>query len=625
MKVYTFSPDADEVQREVYKNFPKGHWLSDPKNVDHLLQWNTFFRRNLERVAIDYFQINLYPYQEMILHEMGVSSENTILASRNTAKTFMTALFSCCYCVTHPYGEVLISASTKGQANIMINTKINNELRHLSPALDKEILEIKNNNDTCQCKFRNNAIITVVVASENSRGNRSTVLIREEYRQLKASVDDSVLAPFQHPRQAPYIHKHPYDTMIEEELKESIKHSSDDNTVAKSGLLEQPTDIYISSSWIDTKSKDEFIWRIADNTIANMAKGRDSTFLAFDESIVLKHGLKTIEFMENAKRKTDPMVWQTEYLNLRVRENTAAFFTYNTLNKNRTLAQVWYPRLDLDVINHRKNPYQIAKQQEEIRIISCDLAFVEGAKNDNSIYLCMRCLPDVMEVNDAENGDTIRHGYHKLVPYLEHHNGMSALNQAVRIRQLFEDFQADYLICDARSAGVAIIQNLSNRLYDKLRGQEYDGLGIMNDEKLDRYSTPSSRKVIYAMTASKKSNSDMAYDLRRALNEGEIELPIPFADAETAILAKNKDYIGAIEGETQAFYERPFLEAQQLVSEMTQLVYTMDMAQNVMIHETGTNRKDRFSALLYANFFADIVLPTLIGGGSSHEYQCLAN
>ena len=50
---------ADDSQASVYKKFPSTHYLSNPNNVDRVLLWNTFFRRNLHRLAIDYFKINV--------------------------------------------------------------------------------------------------------------------------------------------------------------------------------------------------------------------------------------------------------------------------------------------------------------------------------------------------------------------------------------------------------------------------------------------------------------------------------------------------------------------------------------------------------------------------------------
>ena len=59
---------ADDIQKTLYKKFPSTHYLSNPKNVDHLYLWSTFFRRNLHRVAIDYLGLKLHLYQVIILY-----------------------------------------------------------------------------------------------------------------------------------------------------------------------------------------------------------------------------------------------------------------------------------------------------------------------------------------------------------------------------------------------------------------------------------------------------------------------------------------------------------------------------------------------------------------------------
>lgn len=599
---------ADEQQKQLPNKFSSGHYLHNPTNVDHLLLWNTFFRRNLHRFAIDYLRIPLYPYQEVMLYEMGISEMTCIVASRGVSKSFVTALYACCYCLTHPYGQFLIAAATKGQANLIIEEKIERELCSISPVLAKEILKFKKSNQEMICLFRNGAYVKVVTAGESARGNRSNELLREEFRQIESYTDNKILEPCQKPRQAPYMQKYPYD---QDDMREQ--------------LTEQPTGIYISSSWIDTGS-DEFIWQIVDKCIDMMLHGKRACFLAFDEALTLKHGLKTPEQMEKARLQSDPISWQTEYLNLRVRENTAAFFTYDMLNRNRISKQVWYPKQNFGFSPRKANPYDISKQYGEIRLVVADLAFVAGAKNDASVYLCMRLIPEISEHKTSDGKSTeVKHGYRKIVPYIESHEGMATMDQAVRIRELYEDFQADYIVLDIRSAGISVIQNLSKILYDENRGIEYQPLCCMNDEKLSAYAqSPDAPRCIYAIAANAKSNSEMALSLRRALIEKQIDLLVPFNVALEDVLSHNKDYLGAVDADTQHFYEVPFLETQQLVAEMIELEYTTTPIGDIQIREKGKNRKDHFSALEYANAFADLLSKDLLSEGTD-DYLCLIN
>ena len=184
---------------------------------------------------------------------------------------------------------------------------------NLSPALRKEIVKVKDNQNEVIVYFKNHSTITVVPASENGRGYRSNVIVREEFRQIKKSVDDSILSPFQIIRQTPYM-KDDYYTNIQE-------------------LQEETVDIYISSSWFDNGQN--WMWDIVDQAYDEMMKGNASCLLAFDESIALMHKIKTMRYFQTEKKKQDPITWQLEFLNTRLKENRSAFFTYSMLQKNQ--------------------------------------------------------------------------------------------------------------------------------------------------------------------------------------------------------------------------------------------------------------------------------------------------
>lgn len=424
--------NADERQAELYTKFPSDSFLGNEVNVDHFMQWVTFFRRNLHRFAIDYLGLKLHLYQIIMLYMMGISNFFVVIASRASAKSFIIALYACCRCILYPNSLVVLSSSTKGQSKLLVSEKIQKELMNLSPALRKEILKVKDNQNEVIVYFRNNSTITVVPASENGRGYRSNVIVREEFRQIKKVVDDSILSPFQIIRQTPYM-KDDYYTNIPE-------------------LQEETVDIYISSSWYDNGQN--WMWDIVDNTYEDMMKGKASCLLAFDESIALKHKIKTMRYFQTEKKKQDPITWQLEFLNARLKENRSAFFTYSMLQQNQRAKKPFYPRTTIDFKMGKRNVYAIQKQPGELRIVTCDMAFVENKKNDNSIFTCMRLLPECTTyTNGNDSSVTVDNGYRRIVSYMEHIQGGDVSRQAVRIRELYEDFNADYIVLDMRNAG----------------------------------------------------------------------------------------------------------------------------------------------------------------------------
>lgn len=300
----------------------------------------------------------------------------------------------------------------------------------MSPTLRKEIRNIKDSQNEVIVNFRNHSTITVVAASENGRGYRSTVLVREEFRQIKKSIDDSILSPFQIIRQAPYLKNDYYANVTE--------------------LQEDNVDIYISSSYFDNG---HWMWGIVDQAYGDMLGDKPSCMLAFDEAIALKHKIKTMRYFKTEKKKQDSMTWRLEFLNYRLKENEHAFFTYEMLANNQRNKKPFYPRFHMDVKNNRKNPYDIPKQKGEIRIVSCDMAFIENRKNDNSIFSCIRLLPESKRYSRESGAYEVDNGFRRIVSYIEHHQGGDTDRQAVRIRQLFEDFSADYIVLDIRNAG----------------------------------------------------------------------------------------------------------------------------------------------------------------------------
>lgn len=413
--------NADERQSELYKKFASNTFLGNEKNLDHFIQWVTFFRRNLHRFAMDYLGIKLHLYQIIMLFLMGVNQFIVVIASRASAKSFVIALYACCRCILYPNSLIVLSSSTKGQSKLLVSEKIQKELMNLSPVLRKEILRVKDNQNEVIVYFRNHSTITVVPASENGRGYRSNVIVREEFRQIKKSVDDSILSPFQIIRQTPY-------------MKDEFYANNKD-------LQEETVDIYISSSWLDNG---HWMWDIVDQAYDDMMNNKASCLLAFDESIALKHNIKSMRYFQTEKKKQDPLTWRIEFLNERVKENEHAFFTYSMLQQNQKIKRPFYPRSSFDVKSNRKNPYDILKQNGEIRIVSCDMAFVENKKNDNSIFSCIRLLPDCTTYNRESSADVkIDNGYRRIVSYLESVQGGDTGKQALRIRQLYEDFGAD--------------------------------------------------------------------------------------------------------------------------------------------------------------------------------------
>lgn len=586
MKTNELATYADENQLELYKNFPSTHYLSNLNNVLHILAWGTFFRRNMHRFVIDYLKISLYEYQAIAIYMMGISNLICIIASRNDAKSFIVAVYAVARCLLYKGTKFRIGAATEKQAKLLVSEKIIDELCDWSPILKKEIEDYSTRNSDIFVKFRNGSKITVFVANENARGLRSNAICREETRQIKKKVEDSVISPFQTPRKPKYMFKSEYKN--------------------NKALTEQPIDIYISSSWYDDGN---WMWDIADQALDAMKKHKGGLMLAFDESIALKHELKTIEQLVKEKKKQDPATWKIEFLNLKLRDSVSSYFTYKMLIDRQVSKHVFYPCSAIDFKSGKRNKYAIPKLDNEVRVVSNDIAFVAGSQNDNSVYSCIRGIPETITYNNDKDTIEVKQGYRREYPYIESNQIGDTTLQAIRIRQLYEDFEADFIVIDARNGGQQVVYALEKVLYDEERGIEYPPLCVMNNPEYAKVcQDPNAKKCIYVINATQTLNSDIAVAFRKNLLEGKIDFLVKYNTAREEILPSYKEYEDSLHNsvDRQAEFELPFLETQLMINECAELQYEkMKQTGLIRVFEQGARRKDRYTSCSYGSFFID--------------------
>lgn len=608
MKTMNNQTPADENQLSLYKNFPSTHYLSNQNNVLHTIAWCSFWRRNLHLFVRDYLKLSLYPYQQIAIYKMGISNFICMIASRNDAKSFIIALYACCRCILYPGTLFVIGSATKGQSKLMVSAKIQDELMQWSKPLAAEIEKVSTSVNDTYVKFRNTSKIIVYTANDNARGNRSHASCREEFRQIDKKIEDSVISPFQTVRNRPYMRKN-----IGNKLYGDI-----------SILQENPVDIYISSSWIDDGN---WMWGIVDQAFNGMLKNDGSVLLTFDESITLKHHLKTMKQMKREKKKQDPVTWKTEFLNLKVKDSLSSYFTYKMLMDRQVSKHAFYPKNILDFKSNRRNKYAIPKQDNEVRVISNDIAFVAGQKNDNSVYSCIRAIPENITYETNNGSVEIRQGYRRQYPYIESNQLGDTTKQAIRIRQLYEDFESDFIVIDTRNGGLQVLYALEKVLYDEERGIEYSPLCCMNNEDYAKVCIdPGAKKCIYAINATQTLNSDIAISFRKNLVENKIDFLVNFNTAKEEILQNNKEYLEEVDVEKQVEFERPFLETQAMISECAELQYEkMPQTGVIKIQEKGKNRKDRYTSCSYGSYFIDQLELDMLGSSSDYDYSVLIN
>ena len=566
----------DEHQIAISKSVPRGTWLSDPKHVQRLIEYTTFWRRNPEIFTKQYLGINLYPYQEVWLHEMFNAESATIIGSRAIAKTMVSALFACEKAILYPGIQIVVCSATKAQGAMLV-AKIQSELYRMSPMLRREIDEIKQSQVDARVRFKNGSEIFCVVLSENARGYRANIMIVDEARQCSKETIDTVIVPML------VVHKPAFRYLPE----------YDDD----SKFVDEPTSVYISSATDDQ----HWLYHRAETEFKAMMRGGNNLFLALDYAVTLRHGIKTRKQLIRDIRQFDPVTARIEYFNQVLKQNSKAYYRYSELKNCQTLTKAFYPRRDEDVVRHVRNKYSIPKIPGEVRMVCADIAFVNRNGNDNSCFACMRMLPDT-----DSRGEKI---YHVQVPHIETRKGSELKQQAIRIQQLKTDFDADYICLDVRGGGVGVYDALARVLHDPDRGVDYPPLRAMNDDAIAaRVNNPDADSCVFCISASLKLNSEIAVNFKMMLLQRQIEFLVSRDEAIDELRRFVPEYTRSIEPDELLFWERPYLETSMMVAETVNLQYErMESTGQIKIHERGSATKDRYTSVSYGAYFASLL------------------
>jgi len=544
--------------------------------------WTTFYRRNIHRFIETYLGIKLYPYQIVWIYLMSISDIFVAICGRATAKSFLVTLYAVCVAILYPNSKIIVGASSKAQAGILISEKLI-ELMSLSKNLEREIVSYTANQNIYRADFTNGSYIKIVAANEASRGNRATVLILDEFRIMKKEIVESVLAPFLVTRVTGY--------------KTNLKYSD---------FTEEPKQIYISSAWYKT----EWWYKYTTDTIKMMAEGKNAGFFATDMYVAIEHGIKTKNQIEIERKKTDQITFRMEYLNEVMGQSGKAYYKANMFR--RGLKKAFYP-VRKEEYHLKKNAYQIPKVDGEIRIVSVDIATRANQSNDNSIIICTRLLPS-------------KKGYIRQPVYIESHHGKNSVLQAMRIKEVYYDFCEDesgIIVLDLGNAGISIFDELTNITQNEERGIEYPAFTVTDlpyvkdslyGELVERtLKKTNAFPVIYPMQASAVSNSEMQVEFRSALQNKLFNFLITDIDAEDYLIRTNKEFLKIkYDLHMKPSFLAPYYQTNLLVGEAINLEMNI-VSGNIKLTEPTGGRKDRFSSIMYMNSLASKFDKELLG------------
>jgi hypothetical protein len=550
--------------------FNKGRNFNRKSKSERLTEgigiWASFYRANPHRFVKEYLGITLKLFQIILIFMMNHNHYFMYLASRGQGKTFLTSIYCCVRAILYPETKIIIASGTKGQSREVIE-KID-DLRKNSPNLAREISDLRTSTNDARVEFHNGSWIKIVASNDGARSKRANLLIVDEFRMVDFAIISKVLRKFlTAPRSPKYLEK------------DEFKH-----------LKERNKEVYLSSCWYKVHwSFNRFM-----TYYNSMMKGSRYFVCGLPYQIAVKEGLLDEEQVkdEMSEEDFDPIGWSMEMEALWFGESEKAYFKFEDLEKNRKIPSPLFPRDFYNLIKDPSFKYE-PKKSGEVRLVTCDIAGMAGKENDASVYTIFRLIPTTK-------------GYDRHIVYMESVVGGHTVTQATRIRQMYDDFDCDYIVLDTQNLGLGVFDQLCTPLYDKDRGIEYDPVSCINDEKMaDRCTYPSAEKIIYSIKGNAQLNSEIAVLLRDGFKRGKIRILINEMEGRE-FLKKYKGFENLPE-ETKAKFVSVYTQITLLINELINLEAEYNDNGQVKLKEPNSKRKDRYSSMAYGNYVATLL------------------
>jgi hypothetical protein len=555
--------------------------------IERMKAWNTLFRLKPSLFVEWWLGIPIFPYQRYWLDLMAESTTFLAVASRGSAKSMIVGLLAIVKAILYPGIKITIASNTKKQAGLII-TQYVSSFEKQSEMLAREIQNIIQNSNDYRVLFHNGSVIEVVVSGDSGRGARNSVSILEERRLIPNEIIDTIIRPFAVTYRPPYLFKKEYSHLQPMEPQEFAITSA----------------YYKSGEW----------YKEAVKIFKKMAEGEEGfNCITLDYQITIRHSIKSKRQIDTEKLKFDPISFSMEYGNIPYDGSASSFYKINMFT--RTLKRAWRPIMD-KYATGQKNVYDIKKLGDEKRVMGVDLAMRGGRTNDLSVFTCARLIPTSK-------------GWGTEIVYQETHSGKNATLQALRIKQIASEFDADAIIMDfgAGGNGQSVFDILSLPTKDDDRIKEYPAYTIIKhssigdslyEEMVARTLGKDALPIIYPIIPSPQLNAQMSVKLRDRLKRKMIKFLCDDTIAEEYLVnSGNKDIFGE-DGESRAYLLSPHVNTSLMVNECISLEMIPN-ASGFKLQEPSGVRKDRFSSLMYLNWYVSLMDSELLRENSEED------
>lgn len=369
--------------------------------------------------------------------------------------------------------------------------------------------------------------------------------------------------------------------------------------------LEESKAIYLTSS----KWKWMWWYNLWKETVTGYYTSKKTKYDIFASDFFdnIDNGLKTWGDYRRGKKTMSDMDFRMEYLNEAIGESEDAFFSLKTFKDNQIMKTGFVPPTSLDIFIG-KDIGNVKKEENEIRLIVADYAFtntITSEKNDNTIIMCM-------SLHWKKNY------FERHVDFIQNWEASDSIGAMHRVKELYWDYEADYVIHDQRAGGEVLFNNMSEEWEHPIRGNKWNSHGfgiadkqdyqVVSEEKLkDLRSRTIDKSAIHCVIpfiGTSALNSVSWVELKKNLEYNRIKFLISMDEYEQELIDSGDYY--ALSPESLADKMLPYGQTDMLIQEAVNLK-TEIRNDNVKLVEPRSGTKDRIVVLSYGNYIASLI------------------
>lgn len=300
-----------------------------------------------------------------------------------------------------------------------------------------------------------------------------------------------------------------------------------------------------------------------------MGQGKSAFAIGAGYDLACMHDQLDINFVNEQKESptVNPLGFQREYESIWTGSSENSLVALDDLNKCRILPESEDKAVDKDA------EY----------VLSYDVARAEGSANAQSALVVIKI---------KERGDGT---YSKHLVNIYSFEGTHFLEQAQFLKQKVNEFNAKILCVDANGLGAGLIDYLVTEV-DKNPAYE-----VVNDDRYDRYRTPTSVPMVFNIKSSTKETN--ASDIHNVFMSDIANQRVKLLRPESSIKARLYEHNPTMATDKYIQQAQAFVMTDLLCDEIMNLEYKQSGNNTSVKQVSNAVNKDKFSALEYGLFW----------------------